>query len=89
VKYKTNKGRNIISKKIKGGEVFARTEEKANDKHMGRDADSLVDIIKILKTKGLSVSKLEVNEMNHVLFRQGGSLYFVNALKKGLEFPDY
>jgi hypothetical protein len=55
---------------------------------MGRDADSLVDIIKILKTEGLSVSKLEVNKMNHVLFRQGGSLYFVYALKKGLEFPD-
>ena len=88
VKYKTNKGRNIISKKIKGGEVFARTEEKANDKHMGKDADSLVGIIKILKTKGPPVSKLEVNKMNHVLFRQGGSLYFVYALKKGLEFPD-
>jgi len=88
VKYKTKKGRNIISKKVKGGEVFARTEEKANDKHMGRDADFLVGIIKILKTKGTSVLKLEVNEMNHVLFRQGGSLNFVYALKKGLEFPD-
>lgn len=88
VKYKTSKGRNIISKKIKGGEVYARTEEKAKDPLMGKDAESLVGIIKKLKKQGVSVSKFEINKMNHVLYRQGGSFYFVYALKKGLEFPD-
>jgi superfamily II DNA or RNA helicase len=88
VKYKTKQGRNIISKKVKGGEVFARTEEKANDKLMGRDADTLVGIIKNLKKQIASVTQFEVNEMNHVLYRQGGSYYFVYALKIGLEFPD-
>jgi superfamily II DNA or RNA helicase len=88
VKYKTKQGHKVISKKVKGGEVFARTEEKANDKLMGRDADSLVGIVGNLKKQITSVTQLEVNEMNHVLYRQGGSYYFVYALKNGLEFPD-
>ena len=88
VKYKSSLGCKVISKKIKGGEVYARTEENANDPIMGKDADSLVGIIKGLKKQGVSVSKFEINKMNHVLYRQGGSLYFVYVPKRGLEFPD-
>lgn len=88
VKYRTSQGRKVISKKVKGGEVFARTEENANDKLMGRDTDTLVSVIKNMKNKIASVTQFEVNKMNHVLYRQGGSYYFVYALKKCLEFPD-
>jgi len=88
VKYKKKQVRKVISKKVKGGEVYARTEEKANDKLMGRDADLLVGIIDKLKKQGIAVAQFEVNERNHVLYRQGGSYYFVYALKNGLEFPD-
>jgi hypothetical protein len=81
-------GNIIITKKIRGGVVFARTEENAEDQLMGKDADSLAGWIKKLKKQGVSVSKFEINKKGHVLYRQRGSFHFVYALIKGLEFPD-
>ena len=77
----------VLSKRVPGGEVFARVGEKAEDAERGKDARNLIDAIHELMTQGMRVSKLEINEHNHVLNRVGGKLIFIAALKKGLEFP--
>lgn len=86
--YFKNKRNGVISKKILHGETFARTIENAIDKEMGQDAENLIKIIKNLISKNLKISKLLLNEKNHILFRQGGKLYYIYALRKGLEFKE-
>jgi len=77
----------VIAKKIKDGEMYARGEEKANDAEMGKDAETLVAAILQLHTKGSPISKIEINRLNHVIYRESGKLFFVCQLNKGLEFP--
>ncbi|MEJ5228298.1 DEAD/DEAH box helicase [Thermodesulfovibrio sp.] len=86
--YFKNKRNGVISKKIPQGETFARTIENAIDKEMGQDAENLVNAVKFLMSKNINISKLIINEKNHVLFRQGGKLYYIYSLRKGLEFKE-
>lgn len=87
LKFKQTRG-GVISKKVSGGEVYAKMGNAASDPVMGSDAQKLVETIKNLNRKGKAISKLELNGFNHVLFREGGILYFICALQKGLEFPE-
>jgi superfamily II DNA or RNA helicase len=77
----------VISKRVPGGEVFARVGERAGDPARGEDAARLIAAIKELYARGQQISHLEVNAKNHVLHRAEGRLYFVCALTSGLEFP--
>lgn len=77
----------VISKKVRGGEVFARTEDKAENARKGADAARLVDAIKGVMKEGKKVSRIEINEARHVLYRAAGQLFFICALDEGLEFP--
>lgn len=81
------KGGGVISKRVPGGEVFARVGERAQDAACGADASRLIAAVKELHAKGEQVSHLEVNAKNHVVHRAEGKLFFVCALAKGLEFP--
>lgn len=87
LKFKQTRG-GVISKKVLGGEVYARVEDAATDPAMGSDAQKLLENIKNLNREGKTISKLELNGFNHVLYREGGVLYFICALQKGLEFPE-
>jgi len=78
----------VIAKKVKGGEVYARTGDKAQDKNKGREAEELIMKIKELKNRGENIIKLELNELNHILYIKHGEPYFIMALTHGLEFPD-
>jgi superfamily II DNA or RNA helicase len=77
----------VISKKVRGGEVFARSGDKAEDACKGADAVHLVGAIKELQKIGKKVNRIEINEAWHVLYREAGQLLFVCALHGGLEFP--
>ncbi len=87
LKFKQTRG-GVISKKVFGGEVYARIGSATTDPIMGSDAQKLLESIKSLNREGKAISKLELNGFNHVLYREGGALYFVCALQKGLEFPE-
>ncbi len=87
LKFKQTRG-GVISKKIFGGEMYARVGSAATDPVMGNDAQRLVECIKNLNREGKAVSKLEMNSFNHVLYRESGMLHFICALQKGLEFPE-
>jgi superfamily II DNA or RNA helicase len=78
----------VISKKLRGGEVFARSGEKAEDDSKGNDALRLVEAIKHLQKLGTRVTRIEINEARHALYREAGQLNFICVLQKGLEFPD-
>jgi superfamily II DNA or RNA helicase len=78
----------IVSKKIKGGEAYARGRDRAIDKVKGEDAELLVASVHELQNSGREISKIEVNSLGHALFREGGSLFFICELKSGLEFPE-
>lgn len=84
IRYKLKSG-GIIAKKVRGGELFARPGDKAEDPEKGADAERLIAAIKSLS--GKKITKLEWNEALHVCFREGGQLFFICALTKGLEFP--
>jgi superfamily II DNA or RNA helicase len=77
----------VISKKVPGGEVFARIGEKADDAGKGADAGRLLAAINELLKAGKRVGRIEINEALHVLYREGGQLLFIAALQEGLEFP--
>lgn len=87
LKFKQTRG-GVISKRVSGGELYARTGKDATDPVMGSDAHKLIENIKNLNREGKAISKLELNGFNHVLYREGGALYFICALQKGLEFPE-
>jgi superfamily II DNA or RNA helicase len=82
------KGGGVISKKVRGGELFARLTNRAEDPVKGADAARVIAAVQDLQNRGKRVSKLEVNEAGHVMFREAGRLFFVCALEKGLEFPE-
>jgi superfamily II DNA or RNA helicase len=78
----------VISKRVPGGEVFARTGTRATDPQMGADAERLLATIKSLQAAGKKIGRFDVNEALHVYYREAGQLYFLCALQKGLEFPE-
>ena len=77
----------VISRKVRGGEIFARTGDKAEDPRKGADAMRLVAAVKELQRVGKTINRIEINEIGHALYREGGQLLFLCALDQGLEFP--
>lgn len=77
----------VISKKVHGGELFARNGDKAEDPCKGAEAVRLLTAIKELQRVGKRVNRIEINEARHVLYREGGQLRFICALRGELEFP--
>src|SRR5207244_1364026 len=75
-----------LAKKLPGRELFARVQN-AEDAVKGADAAKLLTAIKELMRTGKRISRIEINEAGHVCFREGGQLFFVCVLEKGLEFP--
>ena len=78
----------ILSKKVRGGEVYARGRDRATDAEKGVDADKLVALVRELHNAGKTISKIELNEAKHAVFREAGKVFFICSLNKGLEFPD-
>lgn len=83
----TLKSGGSITKKVHGGEVFARVGDRADDPAKGADAARLLAASQDQRKAGRQVSRLAINTALHVLFRESGQLYFLCALDKGLEFP--
>ena len=67
----------VISKRVRSGEAFAQ----------GEAADRLVSVLKEIRRAQFPVSKIYVNQLNHVFWRENGLPRFVAALDSNLEFP--
>ncbi len=68
-----------------GGGRFRVTPRRQPDK--GADATRLVKAIKTLRKASKSISRIVINVADHAVYREGGQLFFLCALNKGLEFP--
>jgi superfamily II DNA or RNA helicase len=67
----------MIARRIRGGEAFAR----------GPEADRAVEAIRNLgRTEG-PVSKIFLNELGHLFWREAGAARFIASLNGDLEFP--
>ncbi|RMG03281.1 MAG: DEAD/DEAH box helicase [Planctomycetota bacterium] len=87
LRYKKKRGGVLVKKISGGGEVYAKNSERAEDKAKGKDAEKLIEAIHTVMKSGTNVTKIEINELGHALYREGGQLHFLCAIKKGLEFP--
>ena len=85
-RYRAKRG-GILSRRVRGGEEYARDERRAVDAAKGRDCRKLLAAIAEAGRRGFHISQLELNELDHVLFREHGQLRFLAALEHGLEFP--
>jgi hypothetical protein len=88
LRFKKKAGGGVISKRVPGGEVFARDGARASDPQMGADAERLLGAIKAVQAAGRKIGRFDVNEALHAYYREAGQLYFLCALQKGLEFPE-
>jgi hypothetical protein len=86
LRYKQKSG-GVISRRVRGGELFARRGDKAEDPSKGADASRLLEAVADLRRAGKNVGRIEINEAQHVLCREAGQLFFICALSVGLEFP--
>ena len=87
IKFRLKRG-GVISKKIPGGEVYARGSDKTSDPVKGKDTDTVITCLKQLQAEGKKITRLEINQENHILFREAGKLFFVCKLESGFEFPE-
>jgi hypothetical protein len=81
------RGGGTITKKVPGGEVFARQEGRASDPVKGKDAGRLITAVQKLRKSGKKIGRLAINSVGHVTFRENGQPFFLCALEMGLEFP--
>lgn len=87
IKFRLKRG-GVISKKIPGGEAYARGSDKTSDPVKGKDTDTVITCVKQLQAEGKKITRLEINQENHILFREAGKLFFVCKLESGFEFPE-
>ena len=77
----------VLALRTKNREVFARVGERANDPAKGIAATRLLASLRELRKRGKRVSKIEINRLRHVLYRERGRAIFVCEIEADLEFP--
>ena len=81
-------GRRRIAKKVKNGEVFARTTENAEDRNAGEEAESLIeDALSAQRATGSEFFRITLTEDGDALFTADGVTRFIRRLQSPLEFP--
>ncbi len=87
LRYSQKRG-GVIVKKIPRGEVFALVGDEACNKAKGRDAETLLQVLKSVQAPGQAITHFEVDSRGDAVFRRDGRLWFLTTLKEGLEFPE-
>jgi superfamily II DNA or RNA helicase len=67
----------ILAKRVRGGEVFAH----------GASADTLVSALTEIRRTGSPVSKVFLNDLDHVFWRENGLARFIGTIAEALQFP--
>lgn len=87
---KKKAGGHRITWKVKTGELFARTREKAASPARGEDADQLIAAVKRLENeRGISVHKVSLRSDLKVYAKLQGEEILLTTLNEGLEFLDH
>jgi len=80
-------GGNVIARKHKRGELFARLGDNANSKVKGKNASLLLEKIKLLRERGVHTSKVIMTSKGHLVYLDQGHYYYITTIPEGLEFP--
>jgi len=80
----------VIKKKVRGGEIYARTSREGEDTESGREAERLLEIWRELLRKEpcAQITKFQINAHGHAVYRVHGHLRFLAALRAPLKFPE-
>ena len=86
--FRQKRGRYVITKRVKHGEVYARTSDRASTSVRGRCADELINALTILENQlKVRISRFQITQKDVALFLHKGKLYFIVQLDNQLEFP--
>jgi superfamily II DNA or RNA helicase len=86
--FKQKGGQYLITKKHPRGELYARIDEKAEDKNKGKNALEIINKIQKMQRKGIEVDKFFIDKNGQVKYLENGELRNIIKIKKGLEFPE-
>lgn len=80
----------VIKKRVRGGELYARTSRDAQNQESGKEADRLLEIWRNLHREDpdVVITKFQINAHGHAVYRAKGRLRFLAALRAPLEFPE-
>lgn len=69
------------------GTEWTKMPGEAESEEQGQNAARAVNSLKRLHSQGEQISKVLLNEHDHLLYRRAGKLHFVCDISGGLEFP--
>ena len=79
----------LVAKRVRSGEVYARTSETARDLQKGKNAEAVVKAVQEAAAHdGDWISRFRVNDQKHAIYLAGGQGRFLAALTSGFEFPE-
>jgi hypothetical protein len=79
----------LVARKVRHGEVYARTGKDAHDPAKGLDAERVVQAIHQASARtGEWISRFRVNTARHAFYLADGNAYFLATLSSGFEFPE-
>lgn len=77
----------VIARRTGRGEEFARVGTDARASRQGEDAERLLHALRTLRSRGIAVTRFEVNDLGHAVYHTAGQTCFLAAIEAGLEFP--
>ncbi len=84
---KTKQGSYVIARKSVSGEDFARGRDRAFDPEKGSDADATIQAIREYElAHHVQIRKIQLNELNEVIFVHAGTPHIITKLTVGFEF---
>jgi hypothetical protein len=79
----------MVARKVRHGEVFARTCKDAIDQAKGLDAERLVRaIVQASNRGGEWISRFRLNPDGHAFYLADGKAYYLTTVSSGFEFPE-
>ncbi len=88
-RYKHVRGRAVITKKIRHGEVYALTTKNAGDRERGEAAEGLLDALATAKRITVqNVASFSLTSEGHAVFLHAGKWIYIGTISSQLEFPN-
>jgi superfamily II DNA or RNA helicase len=79
----------LVARKVRHGEVYARTSKDAHDPAKGRDADVIVQAVFQASARGGEwVSRFRLNAAGDAFYLAEGKAHFLATVSSGFEFPE-
>jgi len=85
--FKQRGGGSVIAKKHPRGELYARSDDRAEDKTKGENASKIIEAVNRMQGEGFRINKLLITkDEGHVIYLKEGKYHYVITIKEGLEF---